>query len=196
MKRLFAAFKINPDAEFLAQYRRLQMNMKYQQIKWVEENNIHITLKFFGETEERKIPEIGIILRQRASRTPAFDLNLSKLGVFGSSYAPKVIWCGIDPYEKLSELMKQIHEDQRKAGFEPDRQNPVPHLTLGRIRQLNDMILFEKALSQFRLMASTVMHMSEIILYESILRREGPLYVPLEKYSLGIAEGNLTPGQQ
>ena len=190
MKRLFAALKINPDAEFLSRYHSLQLAMKYQQIKWVEEKNIHITLKFFGETEERKIPGISSVLRKRASVSEPIDLRLSQLGIFGSSYAPKVIWVGIEPYASLSLLMKSIQEDLKPAGFEPDRQNLVPHLTLGRIKQLNDKVLFDKNIALFNNLESAAMHIPEIILYESILHREGPEYIALNKYPFGMGQTN------
>jgi 2'-5' RNA ligase len=182
MKRLFAALKINPDPEFLSAYRSLQSAMKNQQIKWVEERNIHITLKFFGETEERTIPRISSIINKRASQTSPIELKLSKLGIFGSSYSPKVIWAGIEPYEQLATLMKNIQQDLKPAGFEPDRQNLVPHLTLGRVKMIKDKILFERAIGQFKNISSASMTIGDIILYESILHREGPEYVALEKF--------------
>ncbi len=182
MKRLFAALKINPDPEFLSGYRSLQSAMNNQQIKWVEERNIHITLKFFGETEERKLPLISSILNKRASQTGPIELKLSKLGIFGSSYAPKVIWTGIEPYEQLATLMKNIQNDLKPAGFEPDRQNLVPHLTLGRVKMVKDKILFERAIGQFKNISSSSTTIGEIILFESILHREGPEYVALEKF--------------
>ena len=184
MKRLFTALKINPDTDFLAAFRNLQSAMKYQHIKWVEEHNIHITLKFFGETEERKIPGIISILQKRAAITAPVALQLSKLGIFGSKYDPKVIWVGIEPYQELVSLMKSIQDDLKQVEYEPDRQNLVPHLTLGRIRQLKDKILFNQAIDDFRNIRSESMKIKEIILYESILRREGPVYVVVDRFQL------------
>lgn len=184
MKRLFAALKITPDAGFLSSYRSLQTSMRFQQIKWVEEHNIHITLKFFGDTEERKIPQISAILAELASRTTRFTFRLSKTGIFGSRYAPRVIWTGIDPYEPMTALMKAVHEDLRKAGFEPDRQNQVPHLTLGRVKEIRDREMFGRAMDQFSGLESQLIDSREIILYESILRREGPEYRAIGKYSM------------
>ena len=184
MKRLFTALKINPDTDFLAAFRNLQSAMKYQHIKWVEEHNIHITLKFFGDTEERKIPEIKSILQKRAAITAPVALQLSKLGIFGSKYDPKVIWVGIEPYQELVSLMKSIQDDLKQVEYEPDRQNLVPHLTLGRIRQLKDKILFNQAIDDFRNIRSESMKIKEIILYESILRREGPVYVVVDRFQL------------
>ena len=184
MKRLFAALKIHPDAEFLADYHELKENLRHEQIKWVEDNNIHITLKFFGDTEERKIPGICSVLKKRASATSFFDLHLTGLGIFGSSYAPKVIWVGIEPYSEVGALMKNIHADLKTIGFESDRQNLVPHLTLGRIKFLRDKIIFSHTIAHWKNIASSPFRIGEIVLFESILHREGPEYIALEKFSL------------
>ncbi|MEI7501031.1 MAG: RNA 2',3'-cyclic phosphodiesterase [Bacteroidota bacterium] len=182
MKRLFAALKIRPDFEFLLEYHKLMHELRYEQIKWVEEHNIHVTLKFFGGTEERKIPEICSVMKKRASATASIELKLSRLGIFGSSYAPRVIWVGIEPYTELSTLMQNIHCDLQTIGFELDSQNLVPHLTLGRIKLLHDKIIFNRTIDQYKPICSLPILISEIILFESILRHNGPEYIALEKF--------------
>ena len=158
--------------------------MRHEQIKWVEEHNIHVTLKFFGETEPGVIPGICDVLKNRGVITPSIDLQLKGTGIFGSSYAPKVIWLGIEPYAEISMLMQQIHGDLKSIGFEPDRQNLVPHLTLGRIRSLDDKVIFNRTLERFKGISSEPVHIGEMILFESILRREGPEYIALETFPL------------
>jgi 2'-5' RNA ligase len=182
MKRLFTAIKIHPDKDFLAKFRELKHGLRSEQIKWVEEHNIHITLKFFGETSEDQIAGICSVLKKRASQTPVFEMRLTGLGIFGSSYAPKVIWAGIEPYNELSSLMRTIHADLQVLGYTPDRQNLVPHLTLGRIRTLNDKVIFNRATEQYKNIASQTMTAGEMILFESILRREGPEYIALDTF--------------
>jgi len=182
MKRLFAALKIHPDAEFLTKYHEFKYALRHEQIKWVEDQNIHITLKFFGETEERKIPEICSVLKNRASTTSSIALQLTGLGIFGSSYAPKVIWVGIEPYAELSAIMKKIHCDLKIIGFESDRQNLIPHLTLARIKFIRDKIIFNRTLDQYKTISSSTICIAEAVLFESILRREGPEYNALEKF--------------
>lgn len=184
MKRLFTALKIHPDQEFLSTYREIKQQLFHEKIKWVEDQNIHITLKFFGETLEEKIPEISSVIGKRASITQSFDLRLAGLGIFGSSYAPKVIWVGIEPYAELSSLMKKIHDDLNIIGFESDRQNLVPHLTLGRIKLLRDKIIFNRTLERYGSISSALLPVSEIILFESILHREGPEYIAVNKFPL------------
>ena len=182
MKRLFAALKIYPDETFLSSYRKLRAALHHEKIKWVAEQNIHITLKFFGETDERKIPGICSVLNDRAETSSHLMLQLTGLGIFGSSYAPKVIWVGIEPFGQISFLMKNIHTDLAAVGFENDRQTLVPHLTLGRIKFLKDKILFQHIIDQYKRISSEPIGISEIILYESILHREGPEYVELSKF--------------
>jgi 2'-5' RNA ligase len=182
MKRLFAALKIDPDAEFLTKYRKLKHELRNEQIKWVEERNIHITLKFFGDTPDGDIARIITTLENRSFATACLNFQLSGLGIFGSSYAPRVIWVGIAPYDELSSLMKSIQVDLQRAGYEPDRQNLVPHLTLGRIKLLRDKIIFNRTIDQFKSISSLPIRIHEVILFESILHREGPEYIALEKF--------------
>ena len=80
--------------------------------------------------------------------------------------------------------MKNLHHDLKAAGFEPDRENLVPHLTLGRIKFLRDKISFNRAIALNKSITSTVFSIGEVVLFESILRREGPEYIALEKFPL------------
>jgi 2'-5' RNA ligase len=95
-----------------------------------------------------------------------------------------VIWVGIEPYDDLSMMMKSLHNDLKIIGFKPDRQNLVPHLTLGRIKFLRDKIRLYRAINQYKTISSEPIHIDEMILYESILHREGPEYVVVEKFPL------------
>jgi RNA 2',3'-cyclic 3'-phosphodiesterase len=182
MKRLFAAIKIQPDPEFMKQFHELKRQLSFEKIKWVEDHNIHITLKFFGETEESEIPGIKTALQKTASGNMSFGFCLRSVGIFGSRYDPRVIWTGIEPYDSLAILMKTIREDLRVAGFVPDRQNLVPHLTLGRIKEIRDKQHFQEVIGRYREMASKEMIAGEFLLYESILKREGPVYVALYSF--------------
>lgn len=184
MKRLFAAIKITPDKKFLSEIHSLETSLRYERIKWVEDHNIHVTLKFFGETEEKKIPGITLALRKAASETAPFLLCLRQLGIFGSSYDPRVVWIGIEPYQELVSLMKRIQAELKPLGFEPDRQNLVPHLTLGRIKNLQDKQLFQRTIDQYKSISSGQFHAGSFILFESILKKEGPVYKALETFQL------------
>jgi RNA 2',3'-cyclic 3'-phosphodiesterase len=184
MKRLFIAIRVVPDAGFLSQYRALKSSLSYEAIKWVEEQNIHVTLKFLGETEERIIPGINAVLEKTAESFPSFELALKGLGIFGSSYNPKVIWAGIHPYDKLVTLMQRVHEGLETEGFPRERQNLVPHLTLGRIKFLKDKRRFQSEIEKYKYISSESQVVDKIILFESNLKKEGPEYHVLKAHSL------------
>lgn len=185
MKRLFAAIKIQPSPEFLNLLFHLKRELHYEKIKWVSPENIHITLKFYGETPEDDIPLIEKVLQEAAVAHAPFTFRLKGLGVFGSSYRPRVIWAGIEDGKPLAELGKAVLNGSDRAGWKRDRQNFVPHLTIGRIKQLEDKRHFQEVIRKDRDVFLQEVSAEEIILYESILRSQGPEYVTLGSFSLG-----------
>ena len=184
MKRTFIAIHLVPGEEFCSPYRELKRELRTERIKWVEDHNLHLTLKFLGDTESTKIALIGSILGDLFQKQSAFNIQLNGLGIFGSRYDPCVIWTGIKPYEAVSTLMKSVHQSLIPAGFTLDRQNLVPHLTLGRINEIKDKPGFQKVVDRFKELKSSPIKVNEVRFYESILRKEGPEYIPLKVFSL------------
>ena len=177
MKRLFAAIKIHPSAGYIRLFNEISSSLHHERIKWVEPENTHLTLKFFGETDEAKIPSICQAMTTASAQSKPFILKIANTGVFGSRYDPKVLWFGIEQNAELDDLARNIFTELAKCGWEADRQNFVPHLTFGRIKELKDKPLFQKIISNYNTVEIQEEKVTEIILYESILRREGPLYV-------------------
>lgn len=184
MKRLFIAIKIEPDQSFMEIYHKLTSNLSYENIRFAEMKNLHLTLRFIGETEENKITDIDRVMNKTAETAKAFTLNINRTGVFGSSYNPKVLWFGIDHAEQLTHLHTAIELNLSRIGFYPDRQNFVPHLTLSRIKQLKDLKLFQKIINEFREKEIMKQEVQSFSLIESILMKEGPIYNTLNSYTL------------
>ena len=185
MKRLFAAIKIEPSAEFSNLAAQLSRELRHDRINWVELKNIHLTLKFFGETEETQIPDIRKALGNAAGLCQPFTLRISRTGIFGSRYEPRVIWFGLDASPQMSELARLTMEELSKAGWEADRQNFVPHLTIGRIKEIKDKVLFQQVIDKYRNARIQDQAVGEIILFESILKPQGPTYIKLATFPLG-----------
>jgi RNA 2',3'-cyclic 3'-phosphodiesterase len=177
MKRLFAAITIHPSVRFTNLYNEITFSLRHERIKWVEPANIHLTIKFFGETDEKRIPEIIQALETTATKSDPFSLKIENTGIFGSRYDPKVVWFGIKQNDHLEKLAGNLFVELEKDGWPKDRQNFVPHLTLGRIRELKDKPLFQQIISRYQSLEIQEESVTELILYESILHREGPLYV-------------------
>ena len=184
MKRLFAAIKVHPSEAFLARYFTLQKNLKKEKIKWVDPGNIHITLKFFGETPDHHIPDISVALKQAAQEITPFEYNINNTGIFGSSYNPRLIWFGIDPQEGIIQLSESILSTLEQIGIEKDRQNFVPHLTIARIKMLEDKQFFQKVIDKNRECFIQKEEVNEFYLLESQLSPKGPKYSIIDSYKM------------
>lgn len=182
MKRLFAAIKIQPEEGLISNYWSLRNSLKDEKIRWVDPDNIHITLKFFGETPEHHIPGIAIALRESTKGISPFQISLSDTGIFGSSYKPRVIWFGVESHERLKLLFDHIVRELINIGIENDRQNFVPHLTIGRIKHLDDKKHFQKVIDHHKEVYIQKEEVSEFHLFQSILKPDGPEYRILESY--------------
>lgn len=184
MKRLFIAFKIELNQENANLLQDLRRNTVYDSIVWVNENIQHCTLRFLGKTPENKIDTLKNIIQEVVTQHPSFALEIEKLGFFGSRYAPKVIWLGFRPQPLLQQLFEAL--EQRivgELGMEKNDGHFVPHITLGRIKKVDNKRRFWATMEKFTPFYQK-MEVKEIILYQSRLEKDGPIYLELAKYSL------------
>lgn len=184
MKRLFTAIKIVPDEDFLKIYYSLRHLLQNEKINWVEPDRLHFTLKFFGETPESKIENIKEVLKQVSDELIPFNITISKTNLFGSSYKPRVIWFGFEEEEQLKKIGEKIIMRLDDAGFPSDRQNFVPHLTIGRIKKIEHPIAFQKVIDKFRKIRLQKFEVKDFVLFESKLEQAGPVYLEIEKFHL------------
>ena len=185
MKRLFAAVKIHPDEGLTSLYWAIRKSLRDERITWVDPDNMHITLKFFGETPEHHIPGISVALKEAARDLYPFTLSLNNTGIFGSSYKPRVIWFGIDKNDEMLKLYENVNASLEAIGIKNDRQNFVPHLTVGRIKSLSDKKHFQRVTGKYREVAIKKEEVKDYYLFESILSPQGPKYVVIESYPMG-----------
>lgn len=184
MKRLFVAIKIDPAEKFRKIYADLQARLKGEQLKWVDLKNMHITLKFIGETSEDQIPSVIHALEKTEVRHTAFDFNLKGTGIFGSQYNPRVIWFGTTENKELCHLAEDTLAAFDEIGMQRDRQNLVPHLTIARIKEIGDKKRFQTSIGLYKTEDIQPIHVHEFILYESILKPSGPEYYKLKVFGL------------
>jgi len=175
---------VNPGNQYLEKLELLRNDLRRERIKWVETHNIHLTLKFLGETEEKRIQAIQDSLKTLAERSFSMVVRLEGSGIFGSRYQPRVLWAGIRPFEPLQKLMAAVHAMMETEGFPRDRQNLVPHLTLGRIKEIQDLKYFQASVQSYSTLCSPEFRLDRIILFESILKKNGPHYIPLTTLKL------------
>ncbi len=185
MKRLFVAVKLMPDENFLKSYVALRHALQLEKISWVKPENFHLTLKFLGKTPEEKIPAILLVLQQAAEQTAVFPLTMAGTGIFGSSYKPRVIWFGVENDTAVRHLGETVLNSLDKVGFPSDRQNFVPHLTIGRINKIEHKKLFQEAIAAHRHDFLQEFTIGKFILYESLLKPSGVVYRVVMDFPFG-----------
>jgi len=176
MKRLFIATKLKPDDNTLRIYNSMRRVLGYNKIRWVEPDNFHLTFKFLGNTPESKIPLVIDVIKKTVETYGIINMDINKVGIFGSRYNPRVIWLGIDENKQLKKLGLDLINNLDEVGFLKDRQNFVPHITVGRISKITDKQLFNSDIDKVKgaFLQQTIV--DKIVLFESILSRKGPLY--------------------
>ncbi|MCU0473517.1 MAG: RNA 2',3'-cyclic phosphodiesterase [Bacteroidales bacterium] len=184
MKRVFIAIKVVPDGNLQRIYSDVKYLLNSEKISWVDPSNIHLTLSFLGDIQDAMIKTAGIVLKEKCSGFGEFTFNLKGTGVFKNFRDPRVIWTGIDHAEKLMKLNEHIINGLRGAGFIIEDRPFKPHITLGRIKLLKDFEALKSAVLRHQDTFIQEVHVTEVILYESILKFTGPVYKPIGIYKL------------
>lgn len=184
MKRTFIAVKIKPKDKLLKTYTKLKNELDNEKIKWVNSDNFHLTLFFLGDTSEEKIEEVKNQLSNIADQYAVFSVKLKGIGVFKNLNKPRVLWVGINQYEMLQNLKTLIDKEMTVLGFHAETREFKPHLTLARMKWINDKQKLSQLLEEYKSEFFQQTEIKELIYFESVLRSTGPIYKPIEKYML------------
>ncbi len=153
---------------------------KEKGVKWVEKENLHITLKFLGEIDEGKVKEIEKILEEEIPlKFKSFEAKLEELDGFPNFKNPRVLWIGVSPKEKIKEIFEFIEEriEEEKMGIEKEVREFHPHITIARIKVKGKFSFERKKFDEnFKI--------NRIALFKSDLRPEGPIYTLLKEVKL------------
>jgi 2'-5' RNA ligase len=184
MKRIFFALEIEPGSTLVRMIESLRSVLGNEKIKWVDTANIHLTMAFLGETEDERIKIADIAVRQKCRDFGQFSFELAGTGVFKNFRDPRVIWAGIKECEELVKLNDLIMTGLKEAGFKLEERPFKPHITIGRIKFINNPRILESALEKYRDTDFQKVNISEVILFESILKPAGPVYKSLGRIRL------------
>jgi 2'-5' RNA ligase len=104
-------------------------------VRWVEEDGLHLTLKFLGETRSDTLPAVTDALEEATRRTRPIELPIGDFGAFPSVERPRVIWVGCDGVPSLELLQHRLEQGMEPLGFPIEGKPFRPHVTLGRVRK-------------------------------------------------------------
>jgi 2'-5' RNA ligase len=184
MKRLFIAVPVVLSDDFLKLSATIQQKMSRDQVVWVQPQLQHLTLRFLGATPDYQIEPLISVMREISSKNKKFELRLDKIGVFGSRYAPTTIWYGFNEFDSFKNLFEQLEPRLIEMGFEPNYGNLVPHLTVGRIKKIENKQLFTNHITQLQPTFTQSVAVDTLHLIRSKLTPQGPVYKTLEVFPL------------
>lgn len=165
--------------EFASALKRAEPTLKV-----VDPGQIHITLKFLGETDEKKVPAIGDVLREAARGIPPFTISFKGAGAFPSMNRIRVIWVGVNDVLPLATIAGRLDERLADLGITREAHPFAPHITIARARSDAPHPALRQIIHDRKDMEFGVQEIKTIRLKRSILTRCGPEYHTLEEVTL------------
>ena len=157
-------------------------------VKWVAEENLHLTLKFLGEIAEESAEELRGLLAAEAPRWPKLALTYAGIGRFPERGAPRVVWAGCaGDVDRLAGLAGAAERAAERIGIPRERRPFVAHLTIGRVRSPRNAKRLESALENQREVPLGRDEVAAFSLIRSTLTPRGAVYEPLASFPLGSA---------
>ena len=152
-------------------------------IKYVSTNNMHFTLKFFGNIDEGMIDKISYSIEKVLENYKPFEIDICGSGAFPNENRIKVIWIGIKNNSNLKSLQKDLDVSFNRLGFELER-NYVSHLTIGRMKNAKNKDLVQDKIEKYHNYEIGKMTVSSIVLKKSTLTPKGPIYENIKEFAL------------
>lgn len=149
-------------------------------IKWIDADQLHLTLRFLGATATSLLPLLAISLATIAKNQQAFPLRLKNLTYFPSPMRPQIIVLETDLPQELKTLVGKIEAEMVRLGFNPEQRTFKGHITLARLKKRIPLCPALQALNQ-------VMRIEKIALLQSQTLPQGARYKILTEYELGKA---------
>ncbi len=177
--RLFTAITIPEEVKTKLQ----DLLTPLEGVKWQDRSQMHLTMRFIGEVDEKTKREI--IEQLEKIRFQPFSIKLDQAGSFPPKDRgnPKVIWVGIQENTTLHKLQSQIEEACRKVGLKPDERAFKPHITLGRNKGA-DAEKVRSFMEEMTIPDFKPIHISKFYLFRSELRSGGAVHHIEQQFSL------------
>ncbi len=155
-----------------------KLNPQGAKMKLVEPDNIHFTIRFFGDTPIARIDQIQDCLKQ-IKITP-FEINIVGVGAFPNRRKPRVIWIGVtDNSQLIVDLKSRVDNLLIESGYQAEKEKFTPHATIARVRTIKDSSQIVRNLEELASESVGIMTVESISMKKSTLTSSGPIYETL-----------------
>ncbi|QQS34639.1 MAG: RNA 2',3'-cyclic phosphodiesterase [Ignavibacteriales bacterium] len=182
MIRLFLALEIPQNIRTLTLNEAKREFPEFSELKWEDENKIHLTLKFIGDVPKKMVNGISSSL-QFIENYNSLKCSLSTFGFFPDVTEPRVLWAGLKTDNAIFTLLNEINNELlKKFSIPADWKKFKPHLTLLRIKSIPEK--YNKVPREFSELPQDQFTINSAVLYQSILQPTGSVYKEIKKYKL------------
>ena len=182
--RIFIAINLPGDIKKLL--ARKEQQWKEIPAKWVEEENLHITLVFLGDLTDIELGEAVMAVKSVAAQHEPFEIKLEKIA-YGpdEKIPPKFIWVSGQKSKELSVLKNGVQDALlEKINFLPEHRAFTPHVTLARIKTMEWRAIEPEERPQVEESIDVGFTVESIEVMESHLAKSGPQYTVIESFPL------------
>lgn len=168
-------------SQLIEELKRLDPARK--SVRWVNQQAMHLTLKFLGEIDEKMAKPIETALERVSDGTKTFSMKITGTGYFPPDKRnPRVLWLGIEDEESLKILQSRLEEEMEKLGFPKEKRKFHPHLTLGRVKIPSNLREIMLQLEKYGSQKFGEMEVRKIIFFKSVLKPTGAEYSVLSEF--------------
>ena len=150
-------------------------------VKWVEPENLHVTLLFLGEVDDRAVLNVCRAVSETCQKLPAFTMSVEGVGCFGNPRRPRTIWIGVgEGSDELKQLHAALEEKLLELGcYRREDRAFTPHVTLGRVKQDDSGGDLSALLQKKAEWQGGTVEVREVLVMSSELTPKGPIYAIL-----------------
>lgn len=189
--RLFIALPLPDEVETLLGKLIADFRQKSGNVKWVPPENVHLTLKFLGDTDEQLVSKISREIDEVARQHGVIETVVDQVGGFPNLRRPRVIWVGISQnIEAASRIARQVDLAMRKLRFEKEKRPFKAHLTLGRVRQGRPVDELAEYIEKYTF-EPVPLYLDRLTLFKSTLTPKGAIYERLHEAMLGREQSDV-----
>lgn len=186
--RVFIAIEIDKvikdDLADLQREIRGKADLQKGDAKWVEPEDMHLTLKFLGEINDAQLVDVCKITKEVVDKHKRFDIEIGGVGSFGGQSA-RVLWVGAGSESKdLLDLQEDIETQLAFAGWSEENRKFEGHLTLCRIKNFQAGIKLTQIAKEYEKYNLDTVPVDSVCIFQSELTQQGPVYTLLGKYNL------------
>jgi RNA 2',3'-cyclic 3'-phosphodiesterase len=185
--RTFLAIELEPEVRERLIGLQEKLAQSIPDVKWVEPENLHLTLLFLGNVDERELPAVCRAAQDAVSELPAFALTIESASCFPNARRPRVLWAGIG--SGVQEVVA-VHDALETALLElgcyrREERQYTPHITLGRVKSEHPSDRLGQALQKYLAWKGGESRVDEVHVMSSQPSPHGPEYTVVGRARLG-----------